>query len=160
VVVFRVPTDESVDYIKRLIGLPGDRLQVKDGLLYINNEPVKRERIEDFVDTDENGTTAPIKRWRETLPNGVSYTTLDLVENSTADNTSVYVVPPGHYFMMGDNRDNSQDSRFPQVGYVPFQNLIGRAQVIWFSIAEGEHVWQIWRWPWALRWSRLLTLVR
>ncbi|MEA2975772.1 MAG: signal peptidase [Alphaproteobacteria bacterium] len=160
VVVFRVPTDESVDYIKRLIGLPGDRLQVKDGLLYINNEPVKRERIEDFVDTDENGTTTPTKRWRETLPNGVSYTTLDLVENSTADNTSVYVVPPGHYFMMGDNRDNSQDSRFPQVGYVPFQNLIGRAQVIWFSIAEGEHVWQIWRWPWALRWSRLLTLVR
>jgi signal peptidase I len=159
VVVFRLPREPSVDYIKRLIGLPGDRIQVKQGVLYLNGEAVKRERISDFIQTDDNGMTTRIKRWRETLPSGVSYTTLDLVDNGFADNTQEYVVPPGHYFMMGDNRDNSTDSRFPQVGYVPFENLIGRAQVIFFSI-RGDHAWEIWRWPFALRWSRLFTLVR
>jgi signal peptidase I len=160
VVVFRLPKDDSTDYIKRVIGFPGDRIEMKQGVLHINDQPVKRERMDDFIDTDESGVAVPVKRWRETLPNGVSYTTLDLVDNSFADNTPVYVVPAGHYFMMGDNRDNSTDSRFPQVGYVPFENIIGRAQVIFFSVADGERAWQIWRWPWAVRWNRLLTLVR
>jgi len=95
------------------------------------------------------------------LPNGVSYTTLDLQPNSFYDNTSVYTVPPGHYFMMGDNRDNSTDSRAQsQVGFVPFENIVGRAQIIFFSIGEGERAWQVWRWPIAVRWSRLFTIVR
>jgi signal peptidase I len=159
VVVFRLPIDDSTDYIKRVIGLPGDRIQMISGVLNINGEPVKRERIEDFLDTE--GGILRVKRWRETLPNGLSYTTLDLVDNGLHDNTPVYHVPEGHYFMMGDNRDNSTDSRvLSQVGYVPFENIVGRAQIIFFSVADGEHAWMIWRWPWSVRWTRLFTLVR
>ena len=160
VVVFRLPKDDSTDYIKRVIGLPGDRIQVIDGLLYINGTPVKRERVDDFID-DENGTSERVRRWRETLPNGVTYQTLDLQDNGFLDNTQEYVVPAGHYFMMGDNRDNSTDSRvLAAVGYVPFENLVGKAQIIFFSIGDGEPAWHIWSWPWSVRWSRLFTIVR
>jgi signal peptidase I len=159
VVVFRLPRDDSTHYIKRVIGFPGDRIRMIDGLLHINGVPVKRERIGDFID-DENGG-ARVRRWRETLPNGVSYQTLDLEENGFLDNTEEYLVPPGHYFMMGDNRDDSADSRVPSaVGYVPFENLVGKAQIIFFSIGDDEPAWHIWSWPWAVRWSRLLTIIR
>lgn len=160
VVVFRLPRDDSTDYIKRVIGLPGDRIQMVNGLLHINGEPVKRERVEDFIENEE-GRTTRVKRWRETLPSGVSYSTLDLTDNGYQDDTPVFVVPPDHYFMMGDNRDNSTDSRFlNQVGYVPFQNIVGKAQLIFFSIQEGERAWELWRWPWSVRWGRLFSLVR
>jgi signal peptidase I len=158
VVVFRLPKDDSIDYIKRVIGLPGDRIQMIDGLLHINGVAVKRVRVGDFID-DETGRS--VRRWRETLPNGVSYETLDLEDNGYLDNTQEYVVPPGHVFMMGDNRDNSADSRVSSaVGYVPFENLIGKAQIIFFSIGDGEPAWHIWSWPWSVRWSRLLTIIR
>lgn len=161
VVVFRLPKDTSTDYIKRVVGLPGDRIRMIDGLLHINGEPVKRERISDYIETEESERAMRVRRWRETLPNGVSYTTLDLVDSGFYDNTQEYVVPENHYFMMGDNRDNSTDSRvLSQVGYVPFENLIGRAQIIFFSVAEGERAWQIWRWPFTVRWNRLFTIVR
>jgi signal peptidase I len=161
VVVFRLPKDDSVDFIKRVVGLPGDRIQMIKGVLHINDEPVKRERIEDYVETDENGTTERIKRWRETLPNGVSYTTLELVENGFYDNTPPYDVPPGHYFMMGDNRDDSTDSRvLSRVGYVPLENLIGRAQMVIFSIRGGVHPWEVQDWPESVRWERMLKVVR
>jgi signal peptidase I len=137
VVVFRLPRDTTTDYVKRLVGLPGDRIQMRDGVLYINGTAVRRERVEDFID-DEDKDGAKIRRWRETLPNGVSYETLDLQDNGFLDNTQEYVVPPGHYFMIGDNRDNSTDSRVPRdrggVGYVPFENLVGRAEIIFFSL--------------------------
>src|ERR1700720_4653468 len=111
VVVFRLPKDDSIDYIKRVIGFPGDRIQMIGGLLHINGEPVKRQRIEDYLDAEDPAHPLRVKRWRETLPNGVSYTTLDRVENGVYDDTPVYTVPPAHYFMMGDNRDTSSDSR-------------------------------------------------
>ena len=160
IVVFRLPLDDSTDYIKRVVGLPGDRIQMIQGVLHINGRPVKRELIEDFVDIDEGRRATRVRQWRETLPNGVSYTTLDLPYNLQSDNTDVYHVPADQYFMMGDNRHNSTDSRFPQVGFVPFQNLVGRAQIIFFSVHEGERAWEIWRWPWSVRWGRLLTIVR
>lgn len=160
VVVFRLPKDNSTDYIKRVIGLPGDRIRVADGLLYINGTPVKRQRVSDFID-DETGAAHRVRRWRETLPNGVTFETLDLQDRGPLDDTEEYVVPPGHYFMMGDNRDNSIDSRvLSAVGYVPFENLIGKAQIIFFSIGDGVPAWHIWSWPWSVRWSRLLTIVR
>jgi signal peptidase I len=161
ILVFRLPKDDSTDYIKRVIGLPGDRIRMIDGLLHINGQPVKRERIDDYIETEETERATRVKRWRETLPNGVTYTTLDLIDNGFYDNTQEYVVPANHYFMMGDNRDNSTDSRvLSQVGYVPYENLVGRAQIIFFSVAEGERAWQIWLWPWTVRWSRLFTIVR
>ena len=143
-----------------MVGLPGDRLQVINGLLLINGEPVKRERIEDAVESDEFGRTERIKRWQETLPNGVTYVTLERTVPHL-ENTPVFEVPAGRFFMMGDNRDNSSDSRDPDsgVGYVPLENIIGRAQLIFFSI-RGEHAWEVWTWPWSVRWGRLLTLVR
>ena len=163
VVVFRLPRDNSIDYIKRVIGLPGDKIQMLDGLLYINGVAVQRERADDYVDR-EGFQPIRVKRWHETLPNGVSYYTLDRIEHSDVDTTQVYTVPPDHYFMMGDNRDNSLDSRIPPsaggVGYVPFENLIGQAEVIFFSVRDDAHPWQIWLWPWSLRWERLFNIVR
>jgi signal peptidase I len=171
VVVFRLPKDDSIDYIKRVIGLPGDQIQMRDGQLYINGEAVKRERADDYFGESScaSGGISRIRRWKETLPNGVSYYTLDCYENGTLDNTQVYTVPEGHLFMMGDNRDNSTDSRVPPaqngVGYVPFENLVGRAQIIFFSVDTDERgqpqpAWHFWNWPWSVRWSRLFTIVR
>jgi signal peptidase I len=166
IIVFR---HEEDDFIKRLIGLPGDRIQVVDGALMINGAAIERHQIEDFVGDDPCRSPIPgappvvvhVPQWRETLPNGVSYTTLKCSRFSGFPNTTdVYTVPPGHYFMMGDNRDNSEDSRFPDVGYVPFENLVGHAQVIFFSIGDGHAAWEIWTWPWSARWGRLFTLVR
>jgi signal peptidase I len=139
-VVFRLPKDGTTDYVKRVVGLPGDRVQMKQGLLYINDTPVRRERLADFVGGDNCGTdpAAGVKRWREILPDGVSYETLDCVDNGFYDNTSVFTVPPGQFFTIGDNRDNSTDSRvLSAVGYVPLENFIGRVVMIFYSSAAG-----------------------
>ncbi|WP_374304806.1 signal peptidase I [Ferrovibrio sp.] len=167
VVVFRWPHDPSVDYIKRLIGLPGDRIQMREGVLYLNGEPVKRRRVEDFERRDRFGNLVERnQQWEETLPAdgknpAVTYRTLDLYAYSSSDNTGVYTVPPGHYFMMGDNRDNSQDSRVALevggVGYVPSDHLIGRADVRWISIEPSASLLKPWTWFSALRWNRMFT---
>ena len=137
VVVFRLPRDNSIDYIKRVIGLPGDKIQMLDGLLYINGDAVKRERAEDYIDR-EGYQPVRVKRWHETLPNGVSYETLDCLDNGFFDSTIVYAVPDGHFFALGDNRDNSTDSRMSQFGPVPFENLIGRVSLIYYSRQAGD----------------------
>jgi signal peptidase I len=159
VVVFKFPPNPSLDYIKRVIGLPGDRVQMRSGQLFINGEAVKREKTGEIDNPDITEMNRPVEVWRETLPNGVSYDTLDLTPNGIGDDTREFVVPEGHYFMMGDNRDNSTDSRF-SVGYVPEDHLVGRANVIFFSIAGGASPLEIWRWPSELRPSRFLDWVR
>ena len=153
VVVFKLPSDNSTDYIKRVVGLPGDTVQVKAGVLHINGAAVKRRQIEDFQ--PENGAR-PVAQFIETLPNGREHRILELSDSMSADNTPVYHVPAGHYFAMGDNRDNSRDSRFPEVGPIPEQNLVGRADILFFSHDGGARLWEVWKWPFAIRYGRLL----
>lgn len=139
-VVFKLPTNTSVDYIKRVIGLPGDTIQVIRGRLYINGEMVKREAV-GFNESDDNTSyeTRRMSEFVETLPEGTQYHIYEESDNQDLDNTPVYTVPPRHVFVMGDNRDNSQDSRVQNhVGYVPFENLVGRADILFFSIDKEE----------------------
>lgn len=143
IVVFR-PEGETRDFVKRLIGMPGDRIQVTDGVLYINGEPVQREALglRDFEQPD--GTIEQIPTVRETLPNGVSYNTFDRYPEWDLDNTREFLVPANHYFMMGDDRDNSQDSRTVFVGMVPADNLIGPAQFVFASFDGSTSIFRPW----------------
>lgn len=159
VAVFKYPPNPSLDYIKRVVGLPGDTIQMREGVLHINGEPVPREMIGLVEDVDVTELARPVEVWRETMPNGVTYDTLDLTPNSIGDNTREFEVPAGHFFMMGDNRDNSTDSRF-SVGYVPYDHLVGRANIIFFSISGGASPLEIWRWPMEVRFGRIFSMVR
>jgi signal peptidase I len=140
VVVFRSPKEAAFNYVKRVVGLPGDHIQIKQGLLFINDRPVQRERVanaDDLEDACGTSSQGHVKRWRETLPNGVAYETLTCFDD--LDDTNIYTVPDGHFFALGDNRDNSIDSRVPsEVGYIPFVNLVGRVSVIFFSREDGD----------------------
>ena len=159
VAVFKFPPNPSIDYIKRVVGLPGDKIQMRDGQLFINGVGVPREKVGEINNPDITEVSRPVDVYRETLPNGVSYDTLDLTQNGLGDNTREFDVPPDHYFMMGDNRDNSSDSRFT-VGFVPAENLVGRANIIFFSIAGSASPLEIWKWPSEMRASRLFHFIR
>lgn len=153
VAVFRKPPENEIDYIKRIIGLPGDRIQVLDGILHINGDAVERKRIEDFV-VDAYGREAA--QYIETLPNGRTHRILETEgDDGRSDNTDEVTVPDGHYFAMGDNRDNSADSRV--IGFIPAENMVGRAEILFFSTDGSAALWEFWRWPFATRYSRLFS---
>lgn len=154
VVVFRQPTDVSIDFIKRVVGLPGDRIQVKDGILYINGEQVERTYV---GKTKARNATSVIdfRVYEETFPNGTKHYIQERSDNDSLDNTVEFTVLEDHYFMMGDNRDNSRDSRTPSVGMVPAENLIGKAQILFYSHDGSARFWEIWKWPLAIRFGRL-----
>lgn len=144
VVVFKLPSDTTQDYIKRVIGLPGDTVQVTEGRLYINNKLIERERIEDYILTDGSGRSAAVPQYIETLPNGRVHRILELFgDQGPSDNTEAFTVPEGHYFMMGDNRDNSADSRaFPsRFRFVPIENLVGRAEFLFYSKDSSQPIY-------------------
>jgi len=156
VVVFKLPSDNSTDYIKRVIGLPGDRIQVVSGILHINGKAVPRRKLGANTVVDEFGRVQRVVEYVETLPNGVEHHIFEVGDNRSGDNTNVYKVPPEHYFMMGDNRDNSSDSRFG-VGFVPFRNLIGRAEFLFFSHEASAKLIKPWTWPTAIRFRRIFN---
>lgn len=160
VVVFKLPRDNSTDYIKRLIGLPGDKIQMRHGLLYINGVMAERRRL--AMPVAENYLVPPPSAvdYEETFPDGNEHVIRKEGDELPLDNTEVFTVPPGHYFMMGDNRNNSQDSRTLNVSFVPRENLVGRAEILFFSLDENTRFWEFWKWPWAVRWGRLFKAIR
>ena len=166
VIVFKLPTDTSTDYIKRIVGLPGDHIQVRHGELYINDQQVPRKEDPNCRDKEADPFVVQ-QGYRESLPSASGGAAVQHCiikefgfngrEDGPLDNTPVYDVPAGHYFAMGDNRDNSQDSRvLSAVGYIPAENLVGQAQFIFFSTDGSAHWWEVWKWPFAIRYSRLL----
>ena len=159
VVVFKTPEDNRTDYIKRVIGLPGDRIQIIDGKIIINDNLILRKKLNDFIDTDKNLSIKRIRKYKEYFFNK-EIEVLDIMDQGIVDNTNLYVVPEGHFFVMGDNRDTSQDSRFTNiVGYIPIENLIGKAQFIFFSL-ENSRFLELWKWPKAIRTNRLFMQIQ
>jgi signal peptidase I len=165
VVIFKLPRDNTTDYVKRVIGLPGDAIIVRDGLVYINGQVLPQTPAGEYVGPEAGWRAKP--RFQETLPNGVTHYVLHWPQQAELDNVGPFKVPEGHYFMMGDNRDDSIDSRVSSrygVGYVPYENLIGRAELVFFSIAiDDPNAFRLtspWNWPFDVRWSRIFTLVR
>ena len=159
IVVFKTPYDNRTDYIKRVIGLPGDKIKIVNGNIIINGRTILRKKIEDFIDTDKTGKKFRLRQYKE-LFYYLEFNTIDLTDKGLVDNTIEYVVPNDHFFVMGDNRDNSQDSRFlNKVGYIPMDNLIGKAQYIFFSL-ENSRFFELWKWPKSIRYKRLLEKIK
>lgn len=157
VAVFKLPRDNSTDYIKRIIGLPGDKIQMKGGQLFINGTQVSRVDAGEGID-NSGGSPIRLKRYLETLPGGKQHYIFKASDNEPLDNTIEYDVPQGYVFAMGDNRDNSLDSRvLSAVGFIPVENLVGRAEFLFFSVDATSPWWEVWDWPFEIRWSRLFS---
>ncbi|MDP2194038.1 MAG: signal peptidase I [Alphaproteobacteria bacterium] len=170
VIVFHNPLDDGKDYVKRCVARSGDRVQMKGGILHINGKPLPVKFVREFASSDHYGRVMMVKEYIETLPNGVEHPIYKIYpfdaphypseKAKEYNNTQEFVVPEGHSFGMGDNRDNSVDSREPmQVGFVPDHNLIGKAVFRWMSI-EDARWWAVWEWPWTIRYSRIGTFVK
>ena len=161
VIVFKTPADNRTDYIKRLIGLPGDTIQIINNDLYLNNKKIKKRRISNSIDINCGDETLNASFFQETLPNGKSYVAVYRNEGSML-NSDLYIVPQNHYFFMGDNRDCSKDSRYlSSVGYVNFENLVGKAKIIFFSNDKKESSFiKFWRWNKSLRTERFFKEIK
>ena len=157
VVVFKTPEDNRTDYIKRVIGLPGDKIKVLNGEIYLNEKKILRKKTNEFIDNDNNAFLKRIRKYEE-YHDDITIEVLDIMDDGIADNTELFLVPDGHFFVMGDNRDNSQDSRFQTVGFIPLENLVGKARFIFFSL-ENSRFLQIWKWSKAIRINRIFKKI-
>ncbi len=157
IIVFKLPSNPKIDYIKRVIGLPGDEIQVRGGRLFINGEQVGRTEIGVEDSKTPMGYNQELTAYKETLPNGIEHIIFEKSDNLALDNTKIFRVPEDHVFAMGDNRDNSQDSRVQNlVGYIPLENIVGKAERIFMSVdGTQSRLWEIWKWPKALRFDRI-----
>ena len=163
IIVFKLPRDGRTDYIKRLIGLPGDRVQMRQGRLWVNGKEVIDKELPPMMIDSGYGFTRNVQRFQETLPGGRTFITYDFGPDGDVDNTPTFVVPEGHYFFMGDNRDNSLDSRVPAeigVGFVPAENLVGKAQIILLSWNPGASLFKPWTWVMNARPSRFFNILQ
>ena len=163
IIVFKLPRDGRTDYIKRLIGLPGDRVQMRQGRLWVNGKEVIDKELPPVMIDSGYGFTRNVQRFQETLPGGRTFITYDFGPDGDVDNTPTFVVPEGHYFFMGDNRDNSLDSRVPAeigVGFVPAENLVGKAQIILLSWNPGASLFKPWTWVMNARPSRFFNILQ
>lgn len=160
VIVFKLPSDPSIDYIKRIVAMPGETVQVIDGRLYIDRREIPREPV-GLKQIDEGYGEVTMMEYIETLPGGVMHHIYEEGDDRPLDNTEEYIVPEGSYFVMGDNRDNSQDSRVQEmVGYVPLENIVGRAQFIFFSTNGYANLAEVWKWPKTVRYNRLFQGIK
>lgn len=152
--VFALPSDTSVDFFKRVIGLPGDHIQMKSGVLFVNDMPVRRDAVGPYIFA---ASSHPQTEYRETLSSGASYLVALEGDEQPLENTEAFIVPAEHYFMLGDNRDNSADSRDPDsgVGFVPSRNLKAYPAFIYFSTNGSARWWEVWKWPQSIRWDRI-----
>lgn len=162
VAVFMGARDPDVRYIKRVIGTPGDIVENKRGVLYVNGIEAKQRQIEDYVEKTATGRHKRVAQYIETLPNGVEHKIIreDPEGLVPEDNMGPYHVPKDHYFMMGDNRNGSGDSRFPFMGYIPYDNFVGPAKFVFFSIdASILDIWRVWDWPEIIRTKRIFSWI-
>ena len=161
IAVFKTPKDNRTDYIKRIIGLPGDKIKLNNGVVFINNKPITKIQVDDFFEKNDNNELTLIPMFKENLGN-VKHYTLDIGQTSL-DNVQTIEVPENHFFVLGDNRDNSADSRISKLiggpGFIPKENLVGKASIIFFSL-ENSRFYQIWKWPTSIRYSRIFSKIK